>query len=355
MYRTPLPSQLSDSDRPVIEQDDTTVRAYQVWKGNNKFYLGGRVVFGPDVRSIFLTISLIVIPVILFCAFVSRRIVLAYDNNLGNRIVSILILFTIYDLILLLLTSGRDPGIIPRNTHPPEPEEDVSAMSTDWLGSQSSSGVPNLPPTKDVLVNGMFVKRNYRFFFMFVFSTTVLCLYVFVLCWINIKKIMAEYHCNLWSAFAKSPVSGILILYTFMTAWFVGGLTVFHLYLIVTNQTTYENFRYRYDSKRNPYNRGCILNVFETLFSKIPKSRSNFREKVKVDSFSLFGSSMSLARPMEHQIDGVGGLERCGTQPRHTIYSDSDWDISPDISVLSADFAMEHYFKDRDKVCKKGC
>ncbi|KAK8993278.1 hypothetical protein V6N11_033379 [Hibiscus sabdariffa] len=367
MYRTPLPSQLSDSDRPVIEQDDTTVRAYQVWKGNNKFYLGGRVVFGPDVRSIFLTISLIVIPVILFCAFVSRRIVLAYDNNLGNRIVSILILFTIYDLILLLLTSGRDPGIIPRNTHPPEPEEDVSAMSTDWLGSQSSSGVPNLPPTKDVLVNGMFVKVKYCQTCMLYRPPRCSHCSICNNCvdrfdhhcpWVGQcigKKIMAEYHCNLWSAFAKSPVSGILILYTFMTAWFVGGLTVFHLYLIVTNQTTYENFRYRYDSKRNPYNRGCILNVFETLFSKIPKSRSNFREKVKVDSFSLFGSSMSLARPMEHQIDGVGGLERCGTQPRHTIYSDSDWDISPDISVLSADFAMEHYFKDRDKVCKKGC
>lgn len=26
------------------------------------------------------------------------------------------------DLVLLLLTSGRDPGIIPRNAHPPEPE-----------------------------------------------------------------------------------------------------------------------------------------------------------------------------------------------------------------------------------------
>lgn len=423
MYRAPFPAQLSVFDRRVIDNNATDVRVYQVWKGSNKFFLGGRVIFGPDVRSIFLTISLIVIPVLLFCAFVSRRIIYAFDNHLGKLIIFILILLTVYDLILLLLTSGRDPGIIPRNSHPPELEEDGSTMSTDWLGSQSSAGVPNLPPTKDVVVNGVIVKvkycqtcmlyrpprcshcsicnncverfdhhcpwvgqcigkRNYRFFFMFVSSTTILCLYVFVFSWVTIKKIMAEYDCNLWSAFLKSPVSGILILYTFMTAWFVGGLTVFHLYLICTNQTTYENFRYRYDSKRNPYNRGCVHNVSEVFLSKIPKSKSNFREMVKVDSSSLFGSTMSLARPMSpnigkksfdietgkrqavvaedfedihSQIDSVGGLERCGTQPRHIIQCEnSNWEISPDISVMSAEFAMEQGFKDREKVCKKG-
>lgn len=147
-------------------------------------------------------------------------------------------------------------------------------------------------------------------------------------------------------------------------------------------QTTYENFRYRYDSKRNPYNRGCVRNVFEIFLSKIPKSKSNFRAKVKLESSSLFGSTMSLARPMSpnirkksfdietgkwqavvaedfeeihSQIDSVGGLERCGTQPRHIIQCDnSHWEMSPDISVMSAEFAMEQGFKDREKVCKKG-
>ena len=71
---------------------------------------------------------------------------------------------------------------------------------------------------------------------MFVSSTIILCLYVFAFCCINIKKIMDEYHCHLWRALFKSPVSGILVLYTFVTAWFIGGLTVFHCYLIFTNQ-----------------------------------------------------------------------------------------------------------------------
>ncbi|XVE92714.1 hypothetical protein REPUB_Repub01dG0123400 [Reevesia pubescens] len=410
MYRTQLPAHLSDSNRRIIDSNATTLR---------RFCLGGRLIFGPDARSIFLTISLIVIPVILFCAFVSQRLIHEFDHQLGNLIVAILILLTLYDLILLLLTSGRDPGIIPRNPHPPELEEDGSSMSTDWAGSQSRVGVPSLPPTKDVIVNGVIVKvkycqtcmlyrpprcshcsicnncvarfdhhcpwvgqcigkRNYRFFFMFVSSTTILCLYVFAFCWVHIKKIMDEYHCSLSRAFLKSPVSGILILYTFVTAWFVGGLTVFHLCLIFSNQTTYENFRYRYDSNMNPYNRGCVHNIFDIFFSKIPKSKNNFRATVKLDSSALFATSMSLGRTLSpempktsfdvemgkrqavaaedfedihSQIDSVGGLERCGTQPRHINHGDqANWEISPDICMLAAEFGMEQGFKDREKV-----
>ena len=60
-------------------------------------------------------------------------------------------------IILLFLTSARDPGIIPRNLHPPEDEG--SSISVDWSGSQVAG--PSLPPTKDVMVNGMVVKVKY--------------------------------------------------------------------------------------------------------------------------------------------------------------------------------------------------
>ncbi|KAJ1403623.1 hypothetical protein SESBI_27188 [Sesbania bispinosa] len=59
-------------------------------------------------------------------------------------------------LVLLLLTSGRDPGIIPRNAHPPEPEGfegslDVGAGQTPQL---------RLPRIKEVDVNGITVKNG---------------------------------------------------------------------------------------------------------------------------------------------------------------------------------------------------
>lgn len=74
---------------------------------------------------------------------------------------------------------------------------------------------------------------------MFVSSTALLCLHVLVSCTINITVIMRKEHCTIWKAVEHSPVSGALLMYTFVICWFVGGLTTFHLYLISSNQVFY--------------------------------------------------------------------------------------------------------------------
>ncbi|XP_020591810.1 probable protein S-acyltransferase 7 [Phalaenopsis equestris] len=412
MYAAAGP-QLSDSNQRIIEANNASKRVYQVWKGSNRFFLGGRLVFGPDVRSLFFTIGLIAIPVILFAVFVSAQLAEEIHSQIGYLILSISVIFAAYVIFLLLLTSGKDPGIIPRNAHPPEPEDEADISNAS---AGNHSGPSSLPPAKDVVVNNIIIKvkychtcmlyrpprcshcsicnncverfdhhcpwvgqcigkRNYRFFFMFVLSTSLLCVYVFIFCWVNLKKIMDVHECNLWRAFLKSPISGILIIYTFIAFWFVGGLTAFHLYLICTNQTTYENFRYRYDKKTNPHNLGCAQNVSEIFLSRIPSSKTNFRAKMKDNSVIFTSSHPALSQDMpkmsvdlevggkrqtvaeeelddiQSQIDSIRGSDGCNSQLPHSSSRDhkGSWETTPDIGALAAELGMERCLSDREK------
>ncbi|BFG37641.1 putative protein S-acyltransferase 1 [Prunus yedoensis var. nudiflora] len=303
-------------------------RLYLVWQGNNKFLCGGRIVFGHDAASLFLTSFLIGCPALTFCI----RMLVTMKGEHGHYDYPVLtggIILTVLDFTFLYLTSGRDPGIIPRNSRPPDSDEayDVSG-SMEWVNNKASS--LRIPRIKDVQVNGHVVKvkfcdtcllyrpprashcsicnncvqkfdhhcpwvgqciglRNYPFFILFISSSTFLCVYVFVFSWINILRQGG----NLWRAMGHDIVSVILIVYCFVAVWFVGGLTVFHIYLICTNQTTYENFRYRYDKNENPFTKGVLGNLKEVFCSRIPPSMVNFRAWVSIDDDTVMGSIAS--------------------------------------------------------------
>lgn len=64
------------------------------------------------------------------------------------------------DFTFLYLTSGRDPGIIPRNSRPPDSDEayDMSG-SMEWVNNKASN--LRIPRIKDVQVNGHVVKVKF--------------------------------------------------------------------------------------------------------------------------------------------------------------------------------------------------
>ncbi|KAK4412764.1 putative protein S-acyltransferase 4 [Sesamum alatum] len=345
-------------------------RLYQIWRGNNKFLFGGRLVFGPDVASLFLSSFLIVGPAVAFCVKILSIIRHQLSENKNAvpwyPIIIVAIVLTMLDVFFLFITSSRDPGIIPRNKKPPECDEtiEIDTPSVEWVNGRPPH--LKLPRTKDVIVNGHTIKvkfcdtcllyrpprvshcsicnncvqrfdhhcpwlgqcigiRNYKFFYMFITTSTILCIYVFAFSWYNIFHRQG----SVWKAISRDYLSDILIVYCFIAFWFVGGLTFFHFYLICTNQTTYENFRYRYSKKENPYNKGMIKNLKEVFLSEIPPSRNNFRAIVEEDEVTVRESTSSKEK-MDIEMGNNFGEDSSHTLPdilRNLEYDDIEENI----------------------------
>ncbi|KAL6511931.1 Protein S-acyltransferase 8 [Orobanche gracilis] len=361
-------------------------RVHEVWKGNNIFFLGGRLIFGPDARSLLITLLLIIAPVVVFCVFVARHLRHEFSSyNTGYAILIMAIVFSIYVLVLLFLTSSRDPGIVPRNSHPPEEEFRYDPSASVEVGGRQTPSL-QFPRTKEVMVNGLPVRvkycdtcmlyrpprcshcsicnncverfdhhcpwvgqciglgfmspsgsgpfvihflllnvqRNYRFFFCFVSSATLLCIYVFAISAFYIKVLMDDQQGTVWKAMKESPASVVLMVYCFISLWFVGGLTGFHLYLISTNQTTYENFRYRSDNRINVYHRGWFNNFLEVFCTKVKSSKNEFRAFIQDEPQRA--PPMHTPRDMEPEDNNTGGRR---------MKVEDDMDIGGDLLKIS--------------------
>ncbi|GJW90391.1 probable protein S-acyltransferase 4 isoform X2 [Tanacetum coccineum] len=218
-------------------------REYQVWKGSNcilRFLCGGRLIFGPDVLSLFFSLLMVAGPAITFC---------------------------VKDIIFLFMTSSRDPGIVPRNTSPPEPDETNGANTPSMEWTHGRTPHLRLPRTKETVVNGHTIKVKYC-------DTCML------------YRPPRASHCSLCNNCVQR--------FDHHCPW-VGQCI---------GLTTYENFRYRYDKKENPYHKGVKGNLIEVFLSKIPPSLIDFRAYIhEEDSLMIEPASSNLEDSPKEKID----------------------------------------------------
>ncbi|CAA9990832.1 palmitoyltransferase, putative [Plasmodium knowlesi strain H] len=277
--------------------------------GENKIHCKGGFVSGPAFVTVISSFLMILIPVAIFHAFTSTWF---FEKDIYYVSFLNLFFFTL-TIYTFFKTSFMDPGIIPRQK---------SVLNIyDVIIQQYRETQP--PRQKEVLINGNFYKlkycytcniyrgirtvhcsicdncvekfdhhcpwvgncigtRNYKYFVYFVFNLYILIcitlgasIYKLTICinslsdqGYNTEKIFI----HIWRMATDSI---ILIIYTILTLWFVIGLLCYHIYTIVTNQTTYEQIKTFYQND-NPFNIGVLNNIKEILFTKTRPSYINF-------------------------------------------------------------------------------
>ena len=275
---------------------------WKTWEGNDRFYCAGRCMTGPSPRNLLGTFLIVLVPSAIFNALVVPDVASATHV----AVLAVGIAWPLWCLLNLVATGTADPGIVRRRPAPaPSPDgrvllrykletlpngKTVTVKWNDTINAYQPVRAHHCSANDDCVdkfdhhcpwVGTTIGRRNYRTFLFFVFGTTLLCVYVITICAYQIKlKYDARPNTKrrAMQAVSDAPAALIIAILAFLGFWFVFVLSGFHVYLIITNQTTYENFRDGYSWRENPHNRGVVGNCWEVFCQPVPASRFRFRE-----------------------------------------------------------------------------
>ncbi|XP_070705072.1 palmitoyltransferase ZDHHC14-like [Pempheris klunzingeri] len=292
-------------------------RKWQVFPGRNRFYCNGRIMMARQTGVFYLTLVLILLTSGLFFTFDCPFLA----SNLTPAIPAVGGVLFVFVMGMLFRASFTDPGVLPRAT----PDE-----AADLERQIDSSGCSRQPPrTKEVVINGQTVKlkycftckifrpprashcslcdncverfdhhcpwvgncvgrRNYRFFYLFILSLSFLTIFIFA--FVITHVILRSNRTGFLSALKDSPASVLEVVVCFFSVWSIVGLSGFHTYLISSNQTTNEDIKGSWSTKRgkdnyNPYSYGNILtNCCAALCGPLPPSLIDRRGLIQSDT-----------------------------------------------------------------------
>nr|E9QCD3.3 RecName: Full=Palmitoyltransferase ZDHHC14; AltName: Full=DHHC domain-containing cysteine-rich protein 14; Short=DHHC-14; AltName: Full=Zinc finger DHHC domain-containing protein 14 [Danio rerio] len=331
----------SPMDTPHIKKKKNK-RKWQVFPGRNRFYCNGRIMMAKQTGVFYLTMVLILVTSGLFFAFDCPFLA----SNLTPAIPAIGGVLFVFVMGMLLRASFSDPGVLPRAT--PEEAADIERQ-IDANNGPSGPGYRPPPRTREVLINGQTVKlkycftckifrpprashcslcdncvdrfdhhcpwvgncvgrRNYRFFYLFILSLSFLTIFIFAFVITHVilnalRKALALSTAADFEAVQKDPTGLAFLVLSktalldilevvvcFFSVWSIVGLSGFHTYLISSNQTTNEDIKGSWSSKRgkgnyNPYSYGnFITNCCSALCGPLPPSLIDRRGFIQPDT-----------------------------------------------------------------------
>lgn len=313
------------------------VRKWEKLPGKNTFCCDGRVMMARQKGVFYLTLFLIIGTCSLFFAFECPYLAV----HLSPAIPVFAALLFLFVMAMLLRTSFSDPGVLPRAL--PE-EATFIEMEIEAANGNVPAGQRPPPRIRNVQINNQIVKlkycytckifrpprashcsicdncvdrfdhhcpwvgncvgkRNYRYFYLFTLSLSLLTIYIFTFDIVHV--VMRSVDNGFLNTLKETPGTVLEVLVCFFTLWSVVGLTGFHTYLISLNQTTNEDIKGSWSGKnrvQNPYShKNIIKNCCEVLcgptYPSVLDRRGLMQDDSLVSATCAAQSSSSNATP----------------------------------------------------------
>lgn len=161
-----------------------------------------------------------------------------------------------------------------------------------------------------VWLNNCVGRRNYRYFFTFVTTCTLLGLYLLGASLAQVLVYMNQQHISFGASISHFRVPFAMVIYGLLATPYPAALMVYHLFLMGRGETTREylnSHKFLKKDRHRPFTQGSIVkNWFAVLCRPRPPTYLNFKKKYE-NGDQRFGERMGKrTAPLKEEVQGAG-------------------------------------------------
>jgi palmitoyltransferase ZDHHC9/14/18 len=331
---------------PQRNQQSKLGKVYQFFDGNTLFCFGGR---WQNTRGKPINVAtgiFILIPCILFFVFEASWL----WHNISPAIPITMAYLAYVCMSSFIHASVSDPGILPRHLHQFPPfDENADPLRlgppvNDWTlikSAESKTAAMEVPvkhcrtcniwrpprahhcrlcdnciETHDhhcVWINNCVGKRNYRYFFAFVTSGSLLAIYMIATSLVQILKYQSEKSTTFGNAIAHFRGAFALFIFAIIAFCYPAALTGYHVFLMARGETTREymnSHKFAKNERFRAYSQGSIIRNILAVLCR-PRTPTYYRFKA---NYTAGDQRLGIRRDLRPK-DGNLGMEMQDVSP----------------------------------------